>query len=1482
MSITEIAIKRPILFIVLFLIITGFGIMSYKNLKYELLPDLVTPYVTVITEYPGASPKEVEDAITKKVEESVASVSKIKRVSSQSSEDLSVVTIEFTPDVDVNQAAQETQRAVSKVIPEFPANVKLPSIEKYNVNDLPVLRIGVTSNLTETELFKLVKDDIKIRLNQVKNIGQTKIIGGASREVNVAVIPEKLAYYQISIAEITEAISKYNSNVPLGNVKDYDLDIGLRLNLKADNIEGLYNIPIRSNSNTGTIYLKDLAQIHDQAKEPSVFARVNRKNSIGLFITKQTGSNAVELSEGVRNALTELEKTHANKDLKFTITQDSSEFTVQAANAVYKDFFIALFLVAIVMLVFLHSLRNALIVMLAIPTSLMTSFIVMYFMGYTLNLMTLLAMSLVIGILVDDSIVVLENIYRHLEMGKDKVKASLDGRNEIGFAALSITLVDVVVFLPLFFIPGLVGSLVKQFSLVIVVSTLTSLLVSFTLTPMIASRFAKLETPNPNTFFGRISHFLEHLIKRLTDWYVVKLMWCLKHKAITITVTIGILFGSFGLISGGFVGSEFAPSTDKGELSLLINLQPGTKLSDTHEAVKEIEEKIKNLPEIERVFSTVGYQSSSNGESFSPNAAAINVSLVPASKRTKSLKEIGRQIRNTAMTVPNIKARVSPVGLLGADDSPIILVIKSENRDSLVVAANRLLDYVRTIEGTFNTRLSTELGKAEFELVVDKEKAALLGVNVENIGFVLRNAINGFEDLKLKTSSGEVNMKIQFKAENRDATDKIPYYAVQNEAGQLVYLNQFTSTRLISSASTLERRNKQSSISVISQVSGKSVGDVGEEIRANIAKAAIPNNVILSYEGDLELQDDSFGKLGLALLTSFLLIYLIMVSLYNNWSYPFVVLFSIPVALIGALLALALTAKSLNVFSIFGLIMMMGLVAKNAILLVDRTNEARAEGMNLTDAILNAGQTRMRPILMTTLAMVIGMMPIAFAKGAGAELNSGMAWVLIGGLSSSMFLTLVFVPVIYYLVAKALQRGEKKKDDKHGMPNIQKVIGILIIGLFSFNSTQAQTFQLSLEQALQIGFTNNVNVQTAQIEQLKSKFLKQESASYLYPNITGGLGYNRNIKPPVFFFPSFDADPNTGTLIINDKKLVPVNAASDNVYDLRTTFTMPIYNQNIIKGLQIAKLNEKLQNENFMLTKVQIRDEIQITYFNTLLKKKKKKVAEKSIANAERNLLFIKSQFEQGLVKASDTLTVHINVESMKAGLLRTENAIKQSKNLLKYLVGLPIETNIQLTDGLSFKEMMEERKSIDFMLRPEFRINKLNADIAKKQISMERSRYLPDLQFISQYQILTQANDFQFRDYKYPQAFFVGIQLNVPIFDGFRTNSKVQFAKAQLRQTEIQQTDLKNKINLEVQNAIDNLNEAKANYELQSNLIKSTQQNLDLVTDRWKQGLVRFIEVSEAELELIKAQITQTGALHQYKLAQIAYQRASGKNSNN
>jgi hydrophobe/amphiphile efflux-1 (HAE1) family protein len=945
MSITEIAIKRPILFIVLFLVLGGFGFIAYTNLKYELLPDLATPVTTIFTTYPGASPTEVENSVTKKIEEGVSGVSKIKKVTASSSENLSVVTVEFTADADGDQAVQEVQRAINKISAELPIGVKTPSIEKLNVNDVPVLRLGITAaKATEATLYSIIKNQVKPRIAQIKNIGRVVILGGAEAEVKIFADQDKMISYGISNAELTEAVRKNNSDIPVGNIKDSDAALGIRIAGKMADFAELENQPVRTLADGSTIKIKDVSRIITAAKETEVINRLNETPSIGLFIGKQTGSNAVDASAKVREELTRMETEYKSIGLKFSIAQDSSEFTLAAANAVYHDLFIAILLVALVMLIFLHSLRNALIVMLAIPASLVSAFIMMYLLNYSLNLMTLLAMSLVIGILVDDSIVVLENIYRHLEMGKDKRTASLDGRNEIGFAALSITLVDVVVFLPMALVPGLVGSLVKQFSLVIVVSTLSSLLVSFTLTPMIASRFAKLEHLNSESFFGKIGLFFEKLISGLTNWYQGILQWSLKHKLITLSITLLLLIGAFSLVGTGLVGAEFAPNTDKGELSLLINMQPGTKLSETNNAVAAIENKLKSIPEITKTFTNVGYQSDGLNENYSSHLAAVNISLVSGTERKKSLQDLGREVRILAMQVPGVKARVSPIGLLGANDAPIQILLSGEDRDSVFATASVILSAMRSIPGIVNPRLSAEAGKPEIEIIINREKAALLGLNLEEIGANMRYAVNGYDVLKFRNKSEEVDVRIQLSEDERNNTDALKKFSFINDKGQLVYLNQFANIRLTSGPNALERRNKQASIIVLSQVIGRPVGDAGEDIKKVVAGIGIPPSVKISYEGDLELQDDSFGSLGTALLTSFLLIYLIMVVLYNNWVYPFVVLFSIPVALVGAFLALALTAKSLNIFSIFGLIMMMGLVAKNAILLVDRANDAREEG----------------------------------------------------------------------------------------------------------------------------------------------------------------------------------------------------------------------------------------------------------------------------------------------------------------------------------------------------------------------------------------------------------------------------------------------------------------------------------------------------------------------------------------------------------
>lgn len=1197
MSITELSIKRPILVVVFFLVLAGAGIFSFTRLNYELLPNLATPFVTVATIYPGASPKEVENSVTKKIEEAVAGVSKIKKVTSYSAENISAVSIEFIADANADEATQETQRAISKILPELPIGVKTPSIEKLNVNDLPVLRLGVTGSTSDVELYNTIKNQIKPRLIQLKIIGRITILGGSETEIKITLNQSKLFSLNISPLEVSEAIRKNNNDFPIGTIKDVDAGLAIRINGKLEDLSSVENIQIKSFADGSSILLKDIAKVSDGTKETEVWNRVNGKSSIGLFVSKQSGANAVEIAKNIKNELKKLEAEYSNINLKFSIAQDTSEFTVEAANAVYKDFGIAILLVALVMLVFLHSLRNAAIVMLAIPTSLFSAFILLYFLNYSLNLMTLLAMSLVIGILVDDSIVVLENIYRHLELGKNKVKASLDGRNEIGFAALSITLVDVVVFLPMALVPGLVGSLVKQFSLVIVISTLSSLIVSFTLTPMIASRFAKLEHLNNNNWFGKLGIFLEKKISSFTNWYKNILTWSLKNKLATLGITLALLIGSLMLVTEGFIGSEFAPTTDKGELSLLINMQPGTKLSTTNDAVLKVENELKKIKEITKTFTNVGYMNDGFADNYASNVAAINIAIVPSKNREKSLADLGREIRAIAMQVPGVKARVSAIGLFGANDAPIQLLVYGTDRDKVLFDAEKILDTLRTVSGIANPRLSIEKGKPEMEIVIDRAKAALLGINPDLVGANLRTAINGYDELKFKIKENEVAVRVLFDDTDKASTNALDNYSFMNDKGLPIYLNQFARITLKNSASVLERVKKQNSVLILAQVVGKPSGDVGKDIQSKMGNYTFQDGVKLSYEGDLALQDDGFGLLAIALLSSIILMYLIMVTLYNNWLYPFVNLFSIPVALVGAFLALALTGKSLSIFTIFGLIMLMGLVAKNAILLVDRANqnlEDTSTHYSLVEALIEAGTTRLRPILMTTLAMVIGMLPLALAKGAGAELNSGLAWVLIGGLSSSMFLTLLVVPVMYYSVIRLSNIVKQYKCRK---PNIQTILFFLL----SFGLTSnciAQNKKISLKDAESLALSQNKQIKFAEIESVKAKLATAESKGNLLPNISLSNTYNRNIKVPIFFFPTFGADPVTGAITIDDKKLSPVAAASRNTFNTLLNFSMPIFNSEINNGIQLAKSNESLVKANELLTKSQIIDEVRKAFYN--------------------------------------------------------------------------------------------------------------------------------------------------------------------------------------------------------------------------------------------------------------------------------------------
>ena len=1020
MSITELSISRPSLIIVIFTVLGVLGLFSYQQLSYELIPKFDAPVVIATTAYPGASPAEVENTVTKKVEDALSGLENVESMRSTSRENVSVVVVNLKQGTDVNQSLQDAQRKINEVQSTLPDEVKTPVIGKFSSDQFPILNIGAYAQVSAIEFFDLAKNRIQPALASVPGVAQVNLIGGQEREIRINVNQAKLEEYRLSILQVVQAVRSSNLDFPTGKIKNDDNQVTVRLAGKLNAVDELRALIVSNNQTTNTpITLGDLAEVQDSPKEAEDISRVNGKDALGIMVLKQTDANAVAVSDLVRKQLNLLEKQFTKEGLSFEVSNDSSQFTLEAVDAVVHDLSLAIVLVAAVMLLFLHSFRNALIVMLAIPTSLVATFILMYAFDFTLNLMTLLAMSLVIGILVDDSIVVLENIYRHLEMGKDKREASIQGRKEIAFTALAITLVDVVVFLPIALAGGIVGNIMRQFALVVVFSTLMSLFVSFTLTPMLASRFSRLEHLNNKSLGGMIFSGFEKLIDRLTEAYISTLNWSLRHKFIVLGSTAVLFFSSFMLVGKGFIGAAFIANSDRGEFIINLELPKDATLKETNAMAQQAETFLLNQEGVSGVFTQVGRTTAMfSGGGGQANLSEINVKLVGKEARSFSTDFFARDMKiELEKRLAGVKVTSGPVSFFGgADESPIQIIVSSTDFDKAEAYAKQLLAWTRETPGALEPKLSYEEGNPELKIDIDREQMADLGLNLQTVGATLQTAFAGNTDAKFSEKGNEYDINIRLDAFDRRNAEDLAALTFLNSRGELIELQQFADVVPGTGPSQLERQDRINSVTLLSKVLGRPSGSVGADIQAKMAENPPPAGVLIAYEADLKNQAEGFGSLGLAFLAALLFVYLIMVALYDSWVYPFVVLFSIPVAIVGAFLAMALTMSTLDIFSILGLIMLVGLVGKNAILLVDFANQRKEDGLSSFDALLDAGRTRLRPILMTTIAMVFGMMPIALAQGAGAEWKNGLAWALIGGLTSSMLLTLVVVPAVYLLV----------------------------------------------------------------------------------------------------------------------------------------------------------------------------------------------------------------------------------------------------------------------------------------------------------------------------------------------------------------------------------------------------------------------------------------------------------------------------------
>lgn len=1036
MTITEIAIKRSTLVVIVFTALTLLGILCYSMLNYELIPKIDMPYITIATQYPGASADEIETSVTKKLEDALSALENVKTMSASSQEGVSIIMIELNANTNTNFALQDAQRKVNAALYQLPSSAKTPSLMSFSTDDIPVLKLGVYGKIEPTKLYQITKDQIKPMLSKIEGVGQVTMLGGDQREIKVNINREKLSAYKISISSIYAAVGSSNLQFATGRIEGDANQYTVRLAGKITSIEQLKDLIISKKTDGSTIKLSDVAEIVDGIAEYANLNKINGENSVGIMIQKQSDANSVKVCELIKKELSSIEKQYASSGIKFNIAMDNSIYTLESANAVMEDLMLAIILVAIVMFLFLHSIRNSFIVLVSIPTSIISVFTAMYIFHFSLNIMTLMALSLVIGILVDDSIVVLENIYRHLSMGKDKKKAALDGRNEIGFTAVAITMVDVVVFVPMGLVSGMIGNFLKEFSLVVVFSTLMSLFVSFTITPLLASRFSKIEKLTRNTLMGKIALGFESLYHRLVAFYEIVLRWGLANRKKVFAAATILFIASFSLVGMQFIGAEFMPNGDRGEFTIQLEGEPQNTLHQTNMLTEKVEKLLFSKPEVEKVFTNVGYSSSSGftGTSGVSHKSEMTVKIIDKKERKVSAEKYAEMIKKEILnTIPGLKVTVSAASSFGGAEAPIQVLLRSADMDEIYKVANQIIPMIKDVPGLNDIRLSVDKSKPEMHVQLDRNKMSMLGLSVADVGNTLQLSFSGNKDLQYSDEGTDYDINVKMDQFDRQKLDDIGSISFVTSKGQMVELRQFANITQSLGPNKLERYNRISSLTIKAQVFGRPVGTVGEDIKKIIAQNVHSDKVTIDYIGQLQRQAEAFGSLFSALFAAILLVYFVMVALYNSYIYPFVVLFSLPVAVIGALLALALAGQNISIYVLIGMIMLMGLVAKNAILLVDFTNKLKEEGATVLEALVEAGKERLRPILMTTISMIFGMLPLAISSGASSESKNGLAWVIIGGLTSSLILTLVLVPSVYLTVenlkVKFQHRFAKNKVD---------------------------------------------------------------------------------------------------------------------------------------------------------------------------------------------------------------------------------------------------------------------------------------------------------------------------------------------------------------------------------------------------------------------------------------------------------------------
>ena len=1014
-NLTRYSVTHPIGIFMIVLFFVVLGLYSYWRIGVELYPNINTPYVVVTVRYSGADAESVEQQITKPVEDALSSVSGVKHINSRSQTGRSQVMLELNFDTDSDAAAIDASQKVNAIRRQLPDDADDPVVEKRDMDAAPIIDIAVMSGHPLDEMYSMADNTFTNEFTKASGVSDVEIHGGRDKEIAVKADRDRLAYYGLTMDGLINALKKENRLAPTGSSYTDRRQTQIRLSAQYDTVEDVRKIHLTA-ANGAVIPLTAVADVVRQDKKVSRYARINGQDALGISVYKNSDANLVSTADEVMQVLEQLRREYP--DYQFVVVNDSADYVRTALRSTIGTLIEGLITTGLVLFFFLRGWRSTAAVVIAIPTSLISTFFVMYLSGFTFNMMSLMGMTLCIGILVDDSIVVIENIHRHLSQGSGAETASIEGRTEIGMAAIAITLCDVVVFLPIAFMNSMTGQFFKQFGLTIVFASLFSLFISFTLTPMLASRFFKNGLHVPHT---KLWDRIDRWERNLQEEYGRALSWSFRHEKRLFFCVMASLAVMMGLVPAGLIGMEYMPKTDESGFNVQIQLPTDASIERTDAVTRSIEAYLSQVPEVKNYMAMAG---GGNGV----NSGRIRVTLADRQDRDRSIWEItgdmrqwiGKNIKDGDVRIREDQASVSGTagGGLGRGGGAFRLELRGNDMAELIAASHQAQELLKSRDyGVTDVSSTYQEGLPELSLIPDREKLKHYGVSVDDLYSTFSSAISGAGAGVLPNDAdndgNDTDINVYFKDGESYKKSDIAAIPVKSGSG-MVHVSDVAEIRDEIGPITINRTDKQRSITIGGNPDGRPLNSIINDVTADLRQAGLPKSVSFRFAGQADSMTETFAELLTALLMGMVLVYMILSVLYESMKTSFIRMFSLPFGLIGSLLFLFLMNQSINLYSMIGIIVMDGVVAKNGTLLLDYTlTLMHHHGMKARDAVIEAGRERLRPILMTTFTMIVGMLPTALAMTAGSETRSSMAWVIIGGLLTSTLFTLLIIPMIF-------------------------------------------------------------------------------------------------------------------------------------------------------------------------------------------------------------------------------------------------------------------------------------------------------------------------------------------------------------------------------------------------------------------------------------------------------------------------------------